>query len=147
MCGWLSGQTGFSCCSSASCGRSARCRRGRYPLMGSQYQHLVFSSRFFAGLYISPLIQIAAVHACKIGSVIDNDRPLTFENQLFAMEQKSLFGKVPGNVPQAAVQRSASAPTVFWGEIFNGCFLENYISKFLSSIDMLIIFPCFQCRY
>ncbi len=25
------------------------------------------------------MIQIAAVHACKIGSVIDNDCPLTFE--------------------------------------------------------------------
>ena len=47
--------------------------------MGSQYQHLVFQVVLFAGLHISPLIQIAAVHASKIGSVIDNDRPLTFE--------------------------------------------------------------------
>ena len=48
-------------------------------LMGSQHQHLVFQVVLFAGLHISPLIQIAAVHAGKIGSVIDNDCPLTFE--------------------------------------------------------------------
>ena len=41
---------------------------------------MVFQVVLFAGLHISPLIQIAAVHASKIGSVIDNDRPLTFEN-------------------------------------------------------------------
>ena len=52
---------------------------GDNALMGSQYQHLVFQVVLFAGLHISPLIQIAAVHACKIGSVIDNDCPLTFE--------------------------------------------------------------------
>ena len=47
--------------------------------MGSQYQHLVFQVVLFAGLHIPPLIQIAAIHAGKIGSVIDNDCPLTFE--------------------------------------------------------------------
>ena len=47
--------------------------------MGSQHQHLVFQVVLFAGLHIPPLIQIAAVHACKIGGVIDNDCPLTFE--------------------------------------------------------------------
>jgi len=52
---------------------------GNNALMGSQYQHLVFQVVLFAGLHIPPLIQIAAVHACKIGSVIDNNRPLTFE--------------------------------------------------------------------
>ena len=48
-------------------------------LMGSQHQHLVFQVVFLAGLHIPPLIQIAAIHAGKIGSVIDNDCPLTFE--------------------------------------------------------------------
>ena len=52
---------------------------GDNALMGSQYQHLVFQVVLFAGLHIPPLIQIAAVHTHKIGSVIDNDCPLTFE--------------------------------------------------------------------
>ena len=52
---------------------------GDNALMGSQHQHLVFQVVLFAGLHIPPLIQIAAIHAGKIGSVIDNDRPLTFE--------------------------------------------------------------------
>ena len=52
---------------------------GDNALMGSQHQHLVFQVVLFAGLHIPPLIQIAAIHAGKIGSVIDNDCPLTFE--------------------------------------------------------------------
>ena len=47
--------------------------------MGSQHQHLVLQVVLFAGLHIPPLIQIAAIHAGKIGSVIDNDCTLTFE--------------------------------------------------------------------
>ena len=52
---------------------------GNNALMGSQHQHLAFQVVLFAGLHIPPLIQIAAIHAGKIGSVIDNDCPLTFE--------------------------------------------------------------------
>jgi len=50
---------------------------GNNALMGSQYQHLVFQVVLLAGLHIPSLIQIAAVHSRKVGSVIDNDRPLT----------------------------------------------------------------------
>ena len=53
--------------------------RGDNALMGSQHQHLIFQVVFLAGLYIPSLIQIAPVHSCKVGGVIDNDRSLTFE--------------------------------------------------------------------
>ena len=47
--------------------------------MGRKHQHLVFQFHALACLDITPLIQIAPVHAREVGGVIDNDRPLTFE--------------------------------------------------------------------
>ena len=62
-------------------------------LMGSQYQHLVFQVVLFAGLHIPPLIQIAAVHARKIGSVIDNDLSLIhiYVDSLVRLEKVTVF--------------------------------------------------------
>ena len=48
-------------------------------LMGSKHQHLVFQMLVFRFFHIPALIEIAPVHTCEIGSVIDNDRPLAFE--------------------------------------------------------------------
>ncbi len=76
--GSFSGQTGFSCCSSASYGRSARCRRGRYP-HGEPAPAFGLLSRFFAGLHIPALIEITPVHAREVGGVIDKHRPLALE--------------------------------------------------------------------
>ena len=64
---------------------------GDNALMGSQYQHLVFQVVLLAGLHIPPLIQIAAVHASKIGSVIDNDRPLTFEKFVQDVYKRQMY--------------------------------------------------------
>ena len=47
--------------------------------MGSKHQHLVFQFHALACLNITPLIQIAPVHAGEISGVIDDDRTLTFE--------------------------------------------------------------------
>ena len=77
MCGWLFGRTGFSCCSSASCGKPAiyppeQCPHGEpAPAFG-------LSSRFSCWLHIPPLIQITAVCPRKVGGVIDDNRTLGF---------------------------------------------------------------------
>ena len=55
------------------------CFRRDNSLMGRKHQHLVFQVVFLAGLYITALIQIAPVHACEVGGVIDKHRPLAFE--------------------------------------------------------------------
>ena len=47
--------------------------------MRSQHQHLVFEILRLVRLYVPPLVQIAPVHARKVGGVIDNDCPLAFE--------------------------------------------------------------------
>lgn len=52
-------------------------------LMGGQYQHLPFQVVELVGLYVPPLIQIAAVCAREIGGVIDNDRTMTFEKLIY----------------------------------------------------------------
>ena len=59
------------------------CVGGNNSLMGSQHQHLVFQVIFLASLYVPPLIQIAPVCACEVGSVIDNNCPLTFEKLIY----------------------------------------------------------------
>ncbi len=48
--------------------------------MWSDYKYLVFQAPVFILLHVPALIEITAVCSGKIGSVIDNSRPLAFKN-------------------------------------------------------------------
>ena len=47
--------------------------------MWSDYKYLVFQAPVFILLQVPALIEITAIGSGKIGSVIDNSRPLAFK--------------------------------------------------------------------
>ena len=47
--------------------------------MWSDYKYLVFQAPVFILLHVPALIEITAIGSGKIGSVIDNSRPLAFK--------------------------------------------------------------------
>ena len=79
MCGWLFGRTGFSCCSSASCGKPAiyppeQCPHGEpAPAFG-------LSSRFSCWASHPPLIQITAVCPVKSAASLTITVPWLLKN-------------------------------------------------------------------